>query len=75
MRGAAPIGPDALLVTNKTPGNFELLWLIRLAFPDARIIHCRRNPIDTCLSIYFENFSARKDFSSDRGDRCISTGI
>ena len=38
------IGPDALLVTDKTPRNFELLWLLRLAFPDARVIHCRRQP-------------------------------
>jgi tetratricopeptide (TPR) repeat protein len=62
------IGPDALLVTDKTPGNFELLWLIRLAFPDAPIIHCRRNPVDTCLAIFFKNFSARQGYACERGD-------
>ena len=61
------IGRDALLVTDKTPGNFELLWLIRLAFPDARIIHCRRNPVDTCLAIFFANFLARQGYACDRG--------
>ena len=62
------IGPEALLVTDKTPRNFELLWLLRLAFPDACVIHCRRRPVDTCLSIFFKNFSARQGYACDRGD-------
>jgi tetratricopeptide (TPR) repeat protein len=62
------IGPEALRVTDKTPRNFELLWLLRLAFPDARVIHCRRSPVDTCLSIFFLNFSARQCYACDRGD-------
>jgi tetratricopeptide (TPR) repeat protein len=62
------IGPEARRVTDKRLWNFELLWLIRLALPDARIIHCRRNPVDTCLSIFFANFSAREDYAWDRGD-------
>jgi hypothetical protein len=62
------IGPRALRVTDKRLWNFELLWLIRLALPDARIIHCRRHPVDTCLSIFFANFSAREDYAWDRGD-------
>lgn len=44
-------------VTDKMPGNYQNLGLIHLIFPNARIIHCRRNPIDTCLSIYFQNFA------------------
>ena len=55
-------------MTDKAPRNFELLWLIRLALPDARVIHCRRHPVDTCLSIFFANFSARQDYACDRGD-------
>jgi len=61
------LGPGAARVTDKAPSNFELLWVLRLAFRDARIIHCRRNPVDTCLSIYFTNF-VRQDFTWDRGD-------
>ena len=53
-------GPEVARVTDKAPLNFELLWLIRLAFPNARIIHCRRNPIDTGLSIYFSYFGPTK---------------
>ena len=61
------VGPSAARVTDKSPWNFQLLWVLRLAFPDARIIHCRRNSLDTCLSIYFTNF-ARQDFAWDLGD-------
>jgi tetratricopeptide (TPR) repeat protein len=62
------IGPKALRVTDKRPRNFEPLGLIHLALPDARIVHCRRNPVDTCLSIFFANFAAGHEFAWDRGD-------
>jgi tetratricopeptide (TPR) repeat protein len=54
---------DAIRVTNKMPYNFLHLGLIALMFPRARIIHCVRDPIDTCLSCYFQNF-ARGNFQS-----------
>jgi hypothetical protein len=50
------IGPEARVVTDKLPGNFAFLWAIRLALPEARVIHCRRNPIDTCLSFSSPTF-------------------
>jgi tetratricopeptide (TPR) repeat protein len=62
------LGPQALRVTDKRPRNFEVLGLIRLALPDARIIHCRRRAVDTALSIFFTNFGARLDYAWDRGD-------
>jgi tetratricopeptide (TPR) repeat protein len=62
------IAPDATRVTDKETTNFELLWLLRLALPEARIIHCRRSPIDTCLSIFFANFGGRHSYAWDRGD-------
>lgn len=45
--------PGAKRVTDKNPGNYQRVGLIHLALPNAKIIHTRRNPIDTCLSIYF----------------------
>jgi tetratricopeptide (TPR) repeat protein len=49
--------PESILrVVNKLPGNFQLLGLISFMYPNARIIHCRRNPLDTCLSCFFQNF-------------------
>lgn len=44
------------LVTDKMPHNFLNLGLIALLLPGARIIHCVRDPRDTCLSIYFQKF-------------------
>lgn len=56
---------NTLRVTDKLPQNFMHLGLIKLMFPDAGIIHCKRNPLDTCLSIYFQNFDGRHDYSYD----------
>ncbi|MEJ0026218.1 MAG: sulfotransferase [Rhizomicrobium sp.] len=44
-------------ITNKMPHNFELLGLIALIFPKAKVIHCRRSPLDTCLSCWTKNFN------------------
>ncbi len=60
------LGPTARRVTDKMPTNFLLLGLIHLIFPQARIIHCRRNPVDTCLSIYLTPYSNTPDFAHDR---------
>ncbi|MEA2768796.1 MAG: hypothetical protein QOD93_1758, partial [Acetobacteraceae bacterium] len=62
------ISPDAARVTDKMPFNFAHLGLIRQVFPRATIVHCRRNPVDTCLSIFGTDFSTPYEFASDRGD-------
>ena len=60
------LAPTAQRIVNKMPTNFEHLGLIALMLPNARIIHCKRDRIDTCLSCYFQNFSHRQlDFSYD----------
>ena len=50
------LGRGAARVIDKTPQNFQLLGLIGTLFPKARIIHCRRDPMDVCLSCYCQNF-------------------
>ena len=62
------IAPNASRVTDKNPFNFLHLGGIHLALPEARIIHCRRNPVDTCLSIYFTRFTTSHAFAYDRND-------
>ena len=52
----AALSAGALRVVDKMPANFLYAGLIHAAFPQARIIHMQRHPIDTCLSIYFQNF-------------------
>lgn len=50
-------------VTDKMPTNFLLLGWMALCFPNARVIHCRRDPRDVCLSCYFQHFTARLPFT------------
>jgi tetratricopeptide (TPR) repeat protein len=64
----AQLSPDAARVIDKMPGNFLHLGLIHAALPNARIIHMRRNPIDTCLSIYFQHFEANHSYANDLAD-------
>jgi len=56
---------DATRITDKTPNNFLRIGLIKTLFPNARIIHCQRNALDTCMSIFFNNFAVGNDYSFD----------
>jgi tetratricopeptide (TPR) repeat protein len=49
---------------DKMPHNFLHIGIIVKAFPNAKIIHCRRNPIDTCLSIFEQNFHTFHNYGS-----------
>jgi hypothetical protein len=62
------IGPDAARVTDKLPFNFLRLGAIHSLLPEARIIHCQRDPIDTCLSIYTTLFSSRVPYAARKAD-------
>lgn len=44
--------PEALRITDKMLANFQHAGLIHLALPKARLIHSRRDPLDTCLSCF-----------------------
>ncbi|MGA2343962.1 MAG: tetratricopeptide repeat protein, partial [Steroidobacteraceae bacterium] len=58
----------AVRVVDKNPANFLHAGLIQAALPDARIIHMRRHPLDTCLSIYFQNFFNMGAYANDLDD-------
>lgn len=64
----ARAAPGRARVTDKMPFNFFWVGLIHLVFPQARFLHCRRHPIDTCLSIYFTHFAQRTEFAARRDD-------
>ena len=53
----AQLNQEARFVTDKMPFNMMMLGLIRIALPNAKIIHCVRDARDTCLSIYKQNFT------------------
>jgi len=57
----------AEVVTDKMPLNGLNLGLIWRMLPEARVIVCRRRPLDTCLSCYFHHFSGGLDFAYDLG--------
>jgi tetratricopeptide (TPR) repeat protein len=57
--------PDALRIVDKLPANYRLLGLINLALPNARIIHVRRDPIDTCVSCFSILFAGDQPFTYD----------
>ena len=60
---------DYLHTLDKNPFNFANIGFIKMLFPKAKIIHCTRNPVDVCLSMYFQNFAhTNMDFSYDLND-------
>lgn len=59
---------DAPRTTDKYPANFVHLGTIARLFPDASLIHCSRDPLDTCLSIFFQDFSYGNDYANDLED-------
>ncbi len=56
---------EALRITDKMPQNFLHLGLIALLFPQAHIVHCQRDPMDTCLSCYFQHFGGSHPYAYD----------
>jgi hypothetical protein len=52
-------------IVDKTPLNFLMLGFILQMLPNAKIIHCVRNPVDTCLSIFQQHFSVGHDYAYD----------
>jgi len=61
----APLAQGKRHVVDKMPANCFHAGLIRLILPQARIIHCRRDPVDTCLSCYTKLFTAEQLFAYD----------
>ena len=65
VNGLQSRAPAAERITDKTLGNFLFAGLIHLALPNARIIHARRDPVDTCLSCFSKLFGSQISFTYD----------
>ena len=63
-----PMLGSARHMTDKMPSNFALAGLLHVLFPNAAIIHCRRNPLDTCVSCYTTLFQSAHGFADDLQD-------
>jgi tetratricopeptide (TPR) repeat protein len=68
LEGLATQAPDASRIVDKLPVNFRHIGLIHAALPGARFIHLARSSLDTCLSIYFQGFSAAHPYATDFDD-------
>lgn len=68
LAGIKALAPPTDRITDKMPGNFLFVGLIHLTLPNARIIHARRNPVDTCLSNFSRLFADDQPFAYDLGE-------
>jgi tetratricopeptide (TPR) repeat protein len=59
------LAPGKRRVTDKMPSNLTILGLIHALLPNARIIYCRRDPLDTCVSCFTTSFKSGHKFSND----------
>jgi hypothetical protein len=64
----AELFPGAAYVTDKRPDNFLYIGLIKRMFPDAKIVHTTRDPLDNCLSIFFLHLDQRMSYALDLMD-------
>ncbi|MCP4432270.1 MAG: tetratricopeptide repeat protein [Gammaproteobacteria bacterium] len=55
-------------ITDKMPQNFLLIGFIKLILPEAKIIHCTRDPMDNCLSLFKNYFIGTLNFSYELGE-------
>ncbi|MBU6299415.1 MAG: sulfotransferase, partial [Alphaproteobacteria bacterium] len=62
------LAPQAKRIVDKLPANFRHIGLIHLALPNARIIHLRRDPVDTCFSCYTKLFLNGLNYTYDLGE-------
>jgi tetratricopeptide (TPR) repeat protein len=62
------LAPGSERVTDKMPSNYYFAGLIRLALPNAKIIHVIRDPVDTCISCFSKLFSAEQNHTYDLGE-------
>jgi tetratricopeptide (TPR) repeat protein len=68
LRTLDSLSTSALRVVDKSTFNSDHLGLIHAVLPQARMIYVRRDPIDTCLSCYFNQFSSAQNFTLDLAD-------
>jgi tetratricopeptide (TPR) repeat protein len=62
------VSKDAIYVIDKRPDNFLYIGLIKSLFPDAKIVHTTRDPLDNCLSIYFLHLDQQMSYAVDLMD-------
>ena len=62
------VAPGKTRIVDKMPGNYLYVWLIALLFPNAKIIHCARDPRDIGFSIFTFRFHGEHGYAHDLQD-------
>jgi tetratricopeptide (TPR) repeat protein len=60
--------PDAAHLTDKRPDNFLHLGLVKAMYPNVRIVYMKRERMDNCLSMFFQQFGGNLSYACDLGD-------
>ena len=60
--------PDTPHVTDKMPTNFTCAGLLHLVYPNAPIVHIKRNPVDNALSIYMTDLAKPPEFAHNKAN-------
>lgn len=68
VAGLRALAPFSARIVDKLPGNFVWAGLIHLALPRARLIHIRRDAMDTCFSCFTKTFAGRLNYTYDLGE-------
>ena len=68
LEGLRPFGREGALVTDKRPDNFLHIGFIKTLFANAKIVHTRRNRLDTLLSLYFLHLDPGMAYALDLAD-------
>ena len=63
LAGLRQYAPDSPRITDKMPENFWALGLIHVMLPNAKVIHVKRNPVDTCISCFTILFNSGLEYS------------
>ena len=58
LEGVKSFDHQQKIITDKAPLNFRWIGFIKILFPNSKIIHCERNPMDVCFSNYKNSFSS-----------------
>jgi tetratricopeptide (TPR) repeat protein len=68
--------PEGLISIDTMPQNYRFIGLLRLALPNARIVHCRRDPLDHAVALYRKRFLLRGyEYTYDFADLGTHLGL
>ena len=71
LRALDQLNAESSRVTDKLPTNFVHLGLVAAILPGARVVHCVREPMALCLSIYEQQFAEGHHWAYDPQDIAV----